>query len=136
MVSHGKDIVNTQKSLKKVNNGESYEIEITMNYKEKNPKEEGEQQYNLIIRYKEKAIETKSNKIALNSSELVKIRRAVHYLGGVPPTFDRSCLSLTKNSFLGFLKPKTPLTNEKSSYGISFLPEKVCIYNFNVIRKH
>lgn len=124
-MSHGKNIVNTQKSTNKVNNGESYEIEITMNYKEKNSKE-GEQQYNLIIRYKEKAIETKSKKIALNSSELVKIRRAVHYLGGVPPTFDRSCISPTKNSFLGFLKPKTPLTNEKSSYGISLLPEKVC----------
>lgn len=123
-MSHGKGIINTQKSTKKVNNGENYEIEITMNYKEKNPKEEGEQQYNLMIRYKEKAIETK-NKIALNSSELVKIRQAVHYLGGVPPTFDRNCISVSKNSFLGFLKPKTPLTNEKSSYRISLLPEKV-----------
>lgn len=123
-VSHGKNIANTQTSDNKLNNGKSYEIEITMNYKEKNSKE-GEQQYTLIVRFQEKTLERKSNKIALNSSELVKIRRADHYLGGVPPTFEKSCFKLNTNSFRGYLKPKTPLTNENVSYGISLVPDKV-----------
>lgn len=130
-VFHGKDVVNTQISDKKLNNGENYEIEITTNYIEKNPKE-GEQQYNLIVRFKDLAIENKSNRIALNSSELVKIRRAQHYLGGVPPTFNRSCLPLSTNSFLGFLKAVTPLTNENASYGISYVSNKVSNPKFSI----
>lgn len=117
---------NTQKSKIKVNTGKNYEIEITMNYKENNLKQ-GEQQYNLIARFQENIVERQSNMISLNSSELVKIRRAHHYLGGVSPTFD--CLKVKTNSFLGYLKPKTPLTNENTSYGILSIPEKVCYFN-------
>lgn len=112
----------------KVNDGENYEIEVTMNYKE-NSQKEGEQQYNLIVRFQEKSVERHSNKIALNSSELVKIRRAQHYLGGVPPTFEKTCVKLNTKSFLGYLKPKTPLTNENVSYGISLVSDKVCYLN-------
>lgn len=128
---HGKEINNTLQSLIKVNNGNTYEIEITMNYEEKGQKE-GEQQYYLNVRYKEQTINYLPKIKPLNSSELIKIRRAKHYLGGVPPTFNRSCTSHT-NSFLGFLKPRTQLINENVSYGISLVSDKVCTKNSSII---
>ncbi|KAG5861229.1 hypothetical protein JTB14_027246 [Gonioctena quinquepunctata] len=57
----------------------------------------------------------------LNRKHLFKIKEARHYLGGVPPTSNRTCVAINNTSLLGFVgqtSQKEELTNETISYGV------------------
>lgn len=135
LVHHDEEIENILSSTKKLNDGTNYKVEITMQYK--NP----QQQYNLIIRNDEEDVSKVSSSKKLPNSKVIKIREANHFVGGVPPTFNKSCVPFTTTSLLGYLDLENPLINEAASYGFTninkkvrhidiYLVEKIIIYLF------
>lgn len=57
--------------------------------------------------------------LKLPARHVFKIRNAYHYVGGVQPTFNNSCIKINKTSFLGILNfESTPPDNKTMSYGV------------------
>uniref|UniRef100_A0A6P7G0Y5 Laminin subunit alpha-1-like isoform X1 n=2 Tax=Diabrotica virgifera virgifera TaxID=50390 RepID=A0A6P7G0Y5_DIAVI len=55
----------------------------------------------------------------VDPANFFRIKKAKHYLGGVPPTFNKTCIPIREPSLLGFLKMETQLSNAGISYGIT-----------------
>ncbi|CAH1185884.1 unnamed protein product [Phyllotreta striolata] len=96
----------------RVNDGKSHLVEISW---------ELQKIQKLYITYTltidDKIVSTHQRQIARNN--VFKIKETTHYLGGVPPTFDASCVPIDRPPFLGFLELKTQLNNANISYGIT-----------------
>ncbi|XP_074042938.1 laminin subunit alpha-2 isoform X2 [Leptinotarsa decemlineata] len=107
--SNGQEVLLSKKL--RVNNALRHNIEIGMTF------EKGIQTYSLVVDGQEPKIVDEQ----LNKKNVFKIKEARHYLGGVPPTFNKACVPIDTASLLGFLgqtSQKYELTNETISYGI------------------
>ncbi|KAJ8929526.1 hypothetical protein NQ314_017784 [Rhamnusium bicolor] len=104
----------------KYNNGRKYQAEITMEYDTKT----GLQHYILFAK-NDTSQDRKQSSNTLNKKSVFKIKQATHYIGGVPPTFNNTCIPLKITSFLGFLSLTSQLTNESISYGVLMTNKEV-----------
>lgn len=98
----------------KINNGRKHQIQVDMEYIP-----QAELQY-YVLQAKNDPFEYKKNTTnTLNKKNVFKIRQALHYVGGVPPILDKTCLPFNTTSFLGFLEllSVSQLTNMTLSYG-------------------
>ncbi|KAL1491007.1 hypothetical protein ABEB36_011669 [Hypothenemus hampei] len=107
-VRHNNDKTVTLKSKEKFNDGKTYSVDIVMAYSNK-------MQYYSLETDKNKD----STKKPLDGKAVFRIRKAIHYIGGVPPTFNVKNIDVNTRSFLGFLSHRAPLTNELISSGVT-----------------
>ncbi|XP_050306912.1 laminin subunit alpha-1 [Anthonomus grandis grandis] len=107
-VRHNNGKTVSLKTNKKFNDGKTYSVDIAMVYLNKM------QYYTLET---EKSQET--TKERLDNNAVFRIKKAVHYVGGVAPTLDTSSLNVTTRSFLGFLRPRAQLSKELISSGVT-----------------
>ncbi|VEN49015.1 unnamed protein product [Callosobruchus maculatus] len=114
-VAHNETVSNRLRSDVRYNDGKRYRVEVTMTY------ENNYQSYDLSVRDEtgNKRNTDKKNKMLLPKRLVFKVKTAHQYVGGVPPTFDRSCvIGVQLESFLGILEMSTRLINEIISYGV------------------
>ncbi|KAJ8967333.1 hypothetical protein NQ317_007978, partial [Molorchus minor] len=112
-VRHTNNVTATLMLDGKFNNGKQYQAEITMEYDTTN-----QLQHYILFGKNDTYQDRKRASKTLTKRNVFKIKHAVHYIGGVPPTFNRTCIDVSKSSFLGFLDLNSQLTNESISYGI------------------
>lgn len=112
IVKHSNGLSGTLALDGKFNNGRKHHVDINMEY----DPSELLQRYTLFV--KNDTFENQKNTTnTLNKKNVFKIKQAFHYIGGVPPVFNKTCLPFNTTSFLGFLKLNVPLTNKILSYG-------------------
>nr|CAI5830582.1 unnamed protein product [Callosobruchus analis] len=87
-VAHNETVSNRLRSDVRYNDGKRYRVEVTMTY------ENNYQSYDLSVRDEtgNKRNTEKKNKMLLPKRLVFKVKTAHQYVGGVPPTFDRSCV--------------------------------------------
>lgn len=111
IVKHSNGLSSALAMDNKSNNGRKHHVDITMEY------DGSKVQYYSLVAKNETFNDKKDTTNALSKKNVFKIRKASHYIGGVPPVFNKTCLPINTTSFLGFLKLTTPLANEILSYG-------------------
>ncbi|KAJ8920580.1 hypothetical protein NQ315_004719 [Exocentrus adspersus] len=111
-IKHSNGVNTALKLDNKSNNGKRHHVEINMEYKSS-----GIQHY-ILFGKNETFEERKTATNTLNKKNVFKIKQSSHYIGGVPPIYNKTCLGINATSFLGFLQLTTPLSNEILSYGV------------------
>ncbi|XP_030761277.1 laminin subunit alpha-1-like [Sitophilus oryzae] len=96
------------RTAEKYNDGSDHFVELTMILVDRKW-----QNYNLKT---EKETETKENMLASNA--VFRLKKSQHYVGGISPTLNKSCIDVSTISFVGLLSEDSQLSDESLSTGV------------------